>query len=333
MLEIDSLATENVFLRENQIEYSIHNKKSEFSFEEVRNKYINAKKERITIQAREKNLQDKLDDCDTYLPIIANSIIPDNAENKSFREHPDDPKEHQPMWHEFGIITHSKKMLQQFFNRNNWLKPIKKQIDSVLQETIDGKTKEELMAISIIFHNIGKYLRTIYIKNGEREIAHPDHEQLGKNICMTNPHVQKLIQDRYHLTEKQYNYMTNCIGLHFELAKLRVNSQTIQQGYNLQYTHSDKFMRICENIRNKNPEYKTEIGVLFLCDSLAKTDITVYEKSDEKLLEKKKTMIQLLEEKKMPAELINPVMQKPINIAVAKKYLEYLYATEDDKKN
>jgi hypothetical protein len=221
MLHIDYLSTKNIILRDNKLEYSEESKKSEFTFERVREKYMTAKKELVNIHKQEKNLQEKMYDCDIYLPQIAKTIIPDTIENSSFRENPDDPKEHQPQWHEFGIITHSKKTVEHFFKRNNWLKPIREQVDAVLQETIYGKTKEELMAISIVFHDIGKFLREVEIKDGEKTITHPDHEKIGKNIFMENNSIHTLIKKQYNLTDKHMTYIADCIGLHYELGKIR----------------------------------------------------------------------------------------------------------------
>lgn len=161
MLQIDGLSTKNITLSEGKLTYSSNTKKTDFQFKDVREKYMNAKKEQMIAKEKEKNIQEKIYDCDIYLPIIAKKIIPDTEENIVFRANPDDPQEHQPLWHEFGITTHTKKVVEHFFKRNNRLKPMTEQIDEIFKETIDGKTKEELMAISIIYHDIGKYLREI----------------------------------------------------------------------------------------------------------------------------------------------------------------------------
>lgn len=93
----------------------------------------------------------------------------------------------------------------------------------------------------------------------------------------------------------------------------------------MQYINSETFKNECRKIEDANPEYKMEIGVLYLCDSLAKTDITIHGRTDEELLKNKGTAEKILEEKKLPKELINTVMQKPVNIAAAKKYLLYIF--------
>lgn len=41
-----------------------------------------------------------------FIEEIAPKIIKDNPDNQSFIINPDDPNEHKPEWHQFGIITH-----------------------------------------------------------------------------------------------------------------------------------------------------------------------------------------------------------------------------------
>ena len=78
------------------------------------------------------------------------------------------------------------------------------------------------------------------------------------------------------------------------------------------------------NYQNSNPDYVIEVWLLFLCDSLAKTDITIYGKDDEELTSKFAWVAEKLYEKKLPPELINTVIQKPVSTTLAKKYLEYI---------
>ncbi len=49
------------------------------------------------------------DELFTQLPDIAKRIInTEDPRNKNFHENPDDPIEHAPDWHQFGIIGHTK---------------------------------------------------------------------------------------------------------------------------------------------------------------------------------------------------------------------------------
>lgn len=58
---------------------------------------------------------------DGALPDIAASLIATNHDmeqpyEKSFRDHPDDPREHTPRWHQYGILTHSEKFHEALVN-------------------------------------------------------------------------------------------------------------------------------------------------------------------------------------------------------------------------
>jgi len=55
------------------------------------------------------------------------------------------------------------------------------------------------------------------------------------------------------------------------------------------------------NYQNSNPDYVIEVWLLFLCDSLAKTDITIYGKDDEELTSKFAWIAEKLYKKKTPS--------------------------------
>jgi hypothetical protein len=48
---------------------------------------------------------------------IARQIIETRPENENFQINPDDPNEHVSNWHQFGIITHTKVVLDAYITR------------------------------------------------------------------------------------------------------------------------------------------------------------------------------------------------------------------------
>lgn len=48
------------------------------------------------------------------LPEIAKSIINDCPENERFKKRPDDPLEHERKYHQHGIITHTRELVEFF---------------------------------------------------------------------------------------------------------------------------------------------------------------------------------------------------------------------------
>ena len=328
VLHIDYLATENVFLRNGEIEYSKNIKRSDYNFDAVRDKYQSAIQPAEKIERENKIYVERINNCEKDLLQIANHLIPLTAENNEFGNNPDDPQEHSPQRHEFGIITHSKKSIVHFSRRNQYIKDknIKEKIDSKLQETIDGKTKLELLATAFEFHDIGKFLRNMPTSEAQKigVDPFPGHEKIWEDLAVHDETVQKIINENYHLTPDQLKYVARCIGLHYEFAKVRDAAKKTPWGYNLKFVQSPECEKIFETIKNSNPDYAIEVWLLFLCDSLAKTDITIYGKDDEELTSKFAWVAEKLYEKKLPPELINTVIQKPVSTTLAKKYLEYI---------
>ena len=328
VLHIDYLATENVFLRNGEIEYSKNIKRSDYNFDAVRDKYQSAIQPAEKIERENKIYMERINNCEKDLLQIANHLIPLTAENNEFGNNPDDPQEHSPQRHEFGIITHSKKSIVHFSRRNQYIKDknIKEKIDSKLQETIDGKTKLELLATAFEFHDIGKFLRNMPTSEAQKigVDPFPGHEKIWEDLAVHDETVQKIINENYHLTPDQLKYVARCIGLHYEFAKVRDAAKKTPWGYNLKFVQSPECEKIFETIKNSNPDYAIEVWLLFLCDSLAKTDITIYGKDDEELTSKFAWVAEKLYEKKLPPELINTVIQKPVSTTLAKKYLEYI---------
>jgi len=328
VLHIDYLATENVFLRNGEIEYSKNIKRSDYNFDAVRDKYQSAIRPAEKIERENKIYVERINNCEKDLLQIANHLIPLTAENNEFGNNPDDPQEHSPQRHEFGIITHSKKSIVHFSRRNQYIKDknIKEKIDSKLQETIDGKTKLELLATAFEFHDIGKFLRAMPTSEAQKigVDPFPGHEKIWEDLAVHDETVQKIINENYHLTPDQLKYVARCIGLHYEFAKVRDAAKKTPWGYNLKFVQSPECEKIFETIKNSNPDYAIEVWLLFLCDSLAKTDITIYGKDDEELTSKFAWVAEKLYKKKLPPELINTVIQKPVSTTLAKKYLEYI---------
>jgi hypothetical protein len=78
-----------------------------------------------------------------------------------------------------------------------------------------------LIAISIVFHDIGKFFRTVKYDGNKKTYIYENHEALGREIISHNEEIHEMIKKRYDLTDKQLTYVSNCIGLHYELSKIR----------------------------------------------------------------------------------------------------------------
>lgn len=259
------------------------------------------------------------------LPSIAKVVIPERIENDHFRQNPDDPNEHAAMWHQFGIITHTsfflnafQKEAQEFFK--NW--GTTRKINTKLNEQIDGKSKLELLQISIIFHDLGKFVRNFVVKDGKIEHNFSGHEALSEKLIEENRFIYHLLNEQFKLTKGQIKYIARCAGLHFELGKSREAARKTKKGYSIAFADSEECQKSCDIIALQFPHFKEEIGILFLCDNLAKTDIRIEGETDEEIENQTQHIENILRERYLNPHLIFAIKQLPVSIAIARKYLE-----------
>lgn len=181
--------------------------------------------------------------------------------NQAFAEHPDDPLQHETHWHEFGIITHSQKFLEALKTTvpqylAEW--GLKDKADDVLNEKIGNLTKWQLLQITALLHDIGKF--TARTPHGFR-----DHE-IHSGKLLRNDLYRFLEQQG--LTAIQIEYIATCAEAHFELGKVR---RKTRGRYTLQFTQSDEFKKMARAIIVEHSPVALEIGLIFIADSNGKT--------------------------------------------------------------
>ncbi len=71
----------------------------------------------------------------------------------------------------------------------------------------------------------------------------------------------------------------------------------------------------------EHPDFKVEMGILYICDSLAKTDIILDAKTDEEIAAKSDEVTQMVTEKGLHPKLASAIKQLPVNIAFVRRYL------------
>ncbi|MFA5333286.1 MAG: hypothetical protein WC376_02215 [Candidatus Nanoarchaeia archaeon] len=301
------------------------------------------------------------------LPIIGARIAKNNKylseeEKKEFLENLDSPEQHSPKWHEWGIITHTKKFREMYDNEvQKYLKDwdVKNYTDKWLNEEIDGKKKSELLRISIPLHDLGKFNKQVIYKDGKKSYEFEGHEKESERIIKED-FVKEELQ-KLGLTENQIKYVAECAGNHYALGIIRKKAKETSLEYTIEFAKSEEFKEIAERSIEKDLEYKDqdikyrvgyasnpveaaikyskddkfriEKGLLFLADSLAKTELrmtAVYNDADIKV--KSKPIEKIIEEKGMNKSLINAVEQMPVNTAVAKWYLRNLSRAENKRR-
>lgn len=261
------------------------------------------------------------------LPELARRVMDDRPENENFRLTPDDPKEHVAQWHQFGIITHTGVFSQVYKNEaQEYLKTWKldSKIGEKLSEQVDGKSKGELLHIGIVFHDLGKFARNFKEKNGKLSHNFFGHEATSEKLINEDEYIYNLLSKTYKLTHQQIVYIGRCAGLHFELGKGRDATRRTDMGYTIAFANSEACQESCKAIADKYPEFNVEIGILYLCDSLAKTDVRIHAESDAKIEEQTEKIEQIIKERNLNPHLIGAIKQLPVNLAVVRKYLELL---------
>ncbi len=231
----------------------------------------------------------------------------------------DSPEQHQPNWHQWGIITHTRNFMKMYDNEvKQYLKAWNRleAIEEHLLEKIDGISKSKLIYLGILLHDIGKFQKNYSKKLNWRVIyTFNKHEVYSQEIIQND--LYPLLHDHYGLTDKQIEYIAMCAQYHFELGFIREVGKKSKYGYSVAFAKSQKFKDAVLDALPSFEEYKIEVGVLFLADSYAKTDVAFEDGTDNEILED-------LKSQDLNSKLMHAVKQKPVNIEIVKCYFDVL---------
>ena len=265
------------------------------------------------------------------LPSIAKSLISQNQDlseeiNRTFFENPDDPQEHGPKWHQWGIITHTKMSIKAYTEEvpqylSQW--GILDKIKLETTEKIDNLSKDQLLRIAILFHDLGKFSER-KLKNGENNslsFSFKNHE-IASGKIIRSPEFSEMLKQEYGLTTPQIEYISQCAELHFELGFMRDEAKKSDLGYTINFVNSDLFEKFLEGFFLQHQKLHMEMGLLFFVDSLAKTDIRTEARTDQEIETRNRSIQQVLKKRNLDSKLIEAVKQLPINFSVVEKYLK-----------
>ncbi len=276
------------------------------------------------------SINEIIDEVNTNLEDIARSVVSKEIDKETdslihqykqqFFAELDSPEQHQPNWHQWGIITHTRNFMKMYDNEvkqhlKSWnrLEAIKEH----LSEQIDGISKAKLIYLGILLHDIGKFQKNYSQKLNWRVIyTFNKHEVYSQEIIQND--LYPLLHDYYGLTGKQIEYIAMCARYHFELGFIREIGKKSKYGYGAAFAKSKEFKDTVLDALPSFEEYKIEVGVLFLADSYAKTDVAFKDRSDNEILED-------LKYQDLNPKLIHAVKQKPINLEIVKSYFDVFY--------
>jgi hypothetical protein len=143
--------------------------------------------------------------------------------NRSFAASPDDPAEHAPEWHQYGILTHSAKFGDALAEQipayaRQW--GVADPVDAALAVEIDGLAKRQLLQIVALVHDVGKFTaRTVRRRpGGSVSTSFTGHERDSGRIVRND---LAPVLSRSGLGAAHIEYVATCAELHFELGKVR----------------------------------------------------------------------------------------------------------------
>jgi hypothetical protein len=223
-------------------------------------------------------------------------------------------------WHQFGILSHSKKVRESFIQEvPNLLRKweIYQDVSDYFSKKIEDLEKKLLFESSIPLHDLGKII--VYGSSKENR----DHENYSKYL-LHSYNIEKELTN-LGLSENQIGYIGRCIETHGILGKKARDIIKEKNSLNLEFISSQDVANLCRNLSKEYEDVKIEIGIFYLCDSLGKTDIRINAENDLDILDQDKKILNILEERNLPLDLINAAMQLPINVRLVEVYLKQLF--------
>src|SRR5579884_2539397 len=133
---------------------------------------------------------------DADLPLLARSVIERHLDlteptNQRFLEDPDGLDQHQTQWHQWGIITHTRVFLHALDTQvpaylETW--ELWTEVRRCLCQPIDGASRWDLLHISVLLHDIGKFAAR---RVGRGRFHFAGHERLSGAIIRSDLGLKK----------------------------------------------------------------------------------------------------------------------------------------------
>lgn len=269
------------------------------------------------------------------LHTLASQLIEvSDTRNRHFWNHPDDPKEHAPDWHQFGIITHSQEVMKHAKNMRQILEEF--QIDTPiiqkLDDHIDGKTKQELLVMAMMLHDIGKFQRYFITKDGKTEIKHNGHEDKWWNILRNYPDIRIYLMKELILSKEHMDYIADCVTVHYKLGNVRDAVKKRDSWFTITFAKSDECRDACDTLIMNHPSLAFEIWATYLADGLGKMGMHFFAETDAEIEQKRSKIELYIQDNHLSPKLLGGILQRPVNAMVAKTYFKQLESLDNLSK-
>ncbi|MBI3272024.1 MAG: hypothetical protein HYZ53_23725 [Planctomycetes bacterium] len=254
---------------------------------------------------------------------------PADPYREAFARDPDDRLMHESDWHQWGVLTHTRRVSESMLGLSltllaEWFgDAVAERRFGLAEERVDGLTKWELLFLSVPLHDLGKFIQREHKgwkKDGQRlDFRFKDHEAASGRIV-------RAWRDRFAaqgLTDGQIEHLAGCAERHFELGKVRDEVKKRDEGYGFPYIAGAEFRETALRIAADHPGYRREIGIFFIADSLGKTDIhdAIRARSDEELAAFRPVIERTLAARGIHPAVGKGALQLGINLEAARRYL------------
>jgi len=164
---------------------------------------------------------------DRDLPALARELIPRApTASSAFLAAPDDPQEHKPEWHQYGIITHTRRFVAALRDEvppalRRIDMPIAGRVERYLDRSIGDLTRRELTLVAGYWHDIGKFTtRTLGRRGDWRFRGHASDS--ARLITGERDDYGDGIGARYGLAPAQIAYVARLADLHYAPMELKL---------------------------------------------------------------------------------------------------------------
>lgn len=195
---------------------------------------------------------------------------------REFITHLDDVTQHSPKWHQFGILTHTM-LTYDYLRQNkiyaelNQVPHIKKIVKQYLDLKIDGLKRQELLKITALLHDIGKFKVRFY-SNEHEQFKFKEHELVSAKIA--KQYLKGL------LSEPQIKYICKVIKHHNDPLDLKKQLRKLTDSLN---NNLQREQKLFQTMIKKMGAEAVDVLVIFWADKIAKGQ-TEMQLRDHKLM-------------------------------------------------
>ncbi|HYG83480.1 MAG TPA: HD domain-containing protein [Verrucomicrobiae bacterium] len=261
--------------------------------------------------------------------LVRGALDMSNQENREFAKTPDDPAQHNLFWHQYGILTHSW-LFQQHLQTTvvDFLRQwrLEDAVTAALSESIDGRSKWQLLQIAAVLHDVGKFTARTFKERPSSTMAwHFGKHEVHSGKLIRQGVVKQFLK-KASFTAAQIEYIASCAERHFKLGEMRNEIKNHPGGYSMAFARSPRLGRVITGILNSPSDgpFALEIFLCFLADNLSKVhgDLCATANTDAGIQQEQPRIKKELKNRNLPPQLIDGALQMPVNIEVSRRALE-----------